>query len=450
MPRRAPGILAVLATVAALQTGCSTPTAPAPQPLTTPPMGWNSWNSGIELTEQNVKETIDAMVSSGMRDAGYRYVNLDAGWAAPQRTEGGALQADPASFPDGMAAVATYAHERGMRLGLYASPFEQGCSAQLPLASAGHETQDARTFAGWGVDFLKYDWCRGEADHDHQVRVFTAMRDALRATGRRIVYSINPNSSADATAGVHYDWSGVADMARATTDLVPVWRDGLTGLGSLDPIRSPTYRGVADEFAVAATAIAPSRPRFAVDPDMLTAGVTWAEYLAAHFATGPGPYSDGAGGLVSGSELSQKWLAQTDLTPAEKRTHLSLWAMLSAPLIAGNDVRSMTSQTRDILTNREVIAVDQDSRSAAPKPVNGDDRVLVKPLADGAVAVALYNPTDAPAVIDTTAGDLGLDAASCYRTRDLWKHTEASTVGDIGAADLAPHAVALLRVTPCR
>ncbi len=164
-------------------------------------MGWNSWNSGITLTERTVEQTIDAMVSSGMRDAGYRYVNLDAGWAAPTRDADGNLRADPDRFPHGIAALARYAHDRGMLLGLYDSPFNQGCGQDPRTAAAGHEQADAHTFADWGVDYLKYDWCRLEAGHDEQVKYFTAMRDALRASGRRIVYSINPNSSGDPGAG---------------------------------------------------------------------------------------------------------------------------------------------------------------------------------------------------------------------------------------------------------
>ncbi len=152
-----------------------------------------------------------------MRDAGYRYVNLDAGWAAPTRGADGRLRADPTEFPDGIAAVASYAHDRGMLLGIYASPFDETCGQDLRIASRGHETVDARTFADWGVDYLKYDWCRGNADHADQVQAFTAMRNALRATGHRIFYSINPNSSDDHLAGVKYDWSGIADMARTST-----------------------------------------------------------------------------------------------------------------------------------------------------------------------------------------------------------------------------------------
>src|ERR1700758_5217635 len=195
-------IVAVMVLVAAMLSGCGSPgQAGLAQ---TPPMGWNSWNSGIELTEQSVKATIDALVSSGMRDAGYRYVNLDAGWALPQRGPHGELLADPAHFPDGMAAVVRYAHDRGMRVGLYASPYDEGCGDPPAIASAGHETEDAQAFADWGVEFLKYDWCHSAADHQLQVRMFSTMRDALRSTGRSIVYSIVPNN----TAGLQHDWSG--------------------------------------------------------------------------------------------------------------------------------------------------------------------------------------------------------------------------------------------------
>ena len=174
---------------------------PSPTGLKAPPMGWNSWNSGIPLSERTVEQTIDALVSSGMRDAGYRYVNLDAGWAAPTRDADGNLRADPDRFPGGIAAVARYAHDRGLLLGLYNSPFNEACGQDPRIGSAGHEASDARQFAAWGVDYLKYDWCRLDAGHDEQVKYFTAMRDALRASGRRILYSINPNSSGDPGGG---------------------------------------------------------------------------------------------------------------------------------------------------------------------------------------------------------------------------------------------------------
>src|SRR4051794_6741513 len=158
--------------------------AGAQQPQT-PPMGWNPWNSAIPLTEDTVKATDETMAAAGMSDGGYRYVSLDAGWAAPTRGSDCNLRADPKTFPHGIAALARYVHDRGMLLGVSASPYDESCGQDPRIASVGHEETDARTFAAWGVDYLKYDWCHNDADHTNQVRVFAAMRNALLATGRR-------------------------------------------------------------------------------------------------------------------------------------------------------------------------------------------------------------------------------------------------------------------------
>jgi alpha-galactosidase len=442
--------------------GCAAPpTAPeSPLPLT-PPMGWNSWNSGIELNEQNIKDTIDAMVSSGMRDAGYRYVNLDAGWDV-RRGPDGQLQTDPTRFPDGIAALARYAHDRGMLLGLYASPFNERCSENPAIASAGHETVDAKTFAAWGVDYLKYDWCRTETDHQEEVRVFSAMRDALRGTGRRILFSINPNSSADHTAGSRYDWSSIADMARATEDLVPVWHDAMPSLGPFDWFAAGSYLSVPDEFAAAQAVHTSSRPGYWNDPDMLVGGIGWDQFVAAHFASMHKHLTVGdvrpeqlgqlhAMTAMSGDQLTHLLDSQSNLTDSEQRAHLSLWAMLAAPLLAGNDIRSMTTSTRDLLTNRDVIAVDQDPKVESAHPLAADPRVLVKALEGGAVAVAFFNPGEAPATITTDAVTAGLPSGTCDTVRDLWSHQDTTTSGAVTSGALAPHAVALLRITPgCR
>ncbi|BBX86325.1 glycoside hydrolase family 27 protein [Mycolicibacterium aubagnense] len=457
--RRFWSLVAVLLCVLVLNTGCSTqPERPSNGPAQPrmPPMGWNSWNSGVALTAANIKAVIDAMVSSGMRDAGYRYVNLDAGWAAPRRTAAGELQADPIRFPDGMADLAKYAHDRGMLLGLYASPFNEGCSAQPALAAAGHETRDAKDYADWGIDMLKYDWCRNEADHQHHVQVFTAMRDALRASGRRIVYSINPNSSDDQTAGIRYDWSDIADMARATNDLVPVWHDQLPRLGPLDPFAGHVYLGVPDEFAAAAKALVPSKQGYWVDADMLVAGIGWDQWVAGHLNSVRNQLTVGAPPdavrQFSAAADDQLLHAVTDhqpnLTTDEQRAHLSLWSMLSAPLIAGNDVRAMSKDTQELLTNRDVIAVDQDSLTAPMHPLAIDPRVLLKWLSDGAMAVALVNGSDKPVTMATTAAAAGLPAVHCYTVRDTWTHQDRSSTGAIDGGIVPPHAVTLLRVTP--
>ena len=387
-------------------------------------MGWNSWNSGIPLTERTVEETIDALVSSGMRDAGYRYVNLDNGWAAAHRDADGNLQADRARFPDGIAAVARYAHDRGMLLGLYASPGYELCGLGFANASEGHEPADAATFARWGVDYLKYDWCSTDTDHSHQVSSFTAMRDALRATGRRIFYSINPNISGDPDSRADYDWSGIADMARNTIDLVPLWRSKFGKSG-------PVF-GVVEQTDAAIPLATRSKPGYFNDPDMLVAGISWHEFVARH------------------QGMKETLAGQTGpaMTTDEQRTHFSLWAMLAAPLLAGNDIRSMSSQTRDILINRDIIAVDQDELSVQGHPLPEDRRVMVKPLSDGAVAVAMVNSDAQPARIATTAGAVGLPSAPCYRVRDLWTHTDSTTTGPLTAEAIPSHATVMLRVQP--
>ena len=458
MGARLASIAASLTAVCVLAAGCQGPARDAGAPAQlTPPMGWNSWNSSIPLNEQTVEQTIDAMVSSGMRDAGYRYVNLDAGWAASTRGPDGKLRADPEEFPDGIAALASYAHDRGMRLGIYSSPFNQTCGQDVRIGSKGHEKTDADTFADWGVDYLKYDWCRGAADHDEQVRVFTAMRNALRDTGRRIFYSINPNSSDDHRAGVTYDWSGIADMARTTSDLVPVWRSTLPPLNSSDAFLTGTNLGVPDEFAASAKVAGNAHPGYSADPDMMVVGLPWNEYFVNHLAVNRAiiaayqvppdrlkKLSDKFG--LSDPELAFRASAQPALTEAEQRTHFSLWAMLAAPLIAGNDVRAMTEATRGILTNPDVIAVDQDPMVARAVPSDRDPRVLVKPLAGGDVAVALYNAGDQPVVIATDPLAMRLPAARCYSVRDLWSHATATGPGPI-SREIAPHDAAVLRVS---
>lgn len=407
-----------LAVCTGLLAACGTPSPPSQPQL--PPLGWNSWNSGIALTEQTVHETIDAMVSSGMRDAGYRYVNLDAGWAAPTRASDGSLRADPGRFPHGIAALARYAHDRGLLLGIYHSPFNQGCGQDPRIGGAGHEQTDAKTFADWGVDYLKYDWCRLAAGHEDQLRYFTAMRDALRATGRHIIYSINPNSSGDPVAGLEYDWSHIADVTRDAADLVPAWGDAALWQEGL--------AGVAQAFAEAGSLASHSNSSHVNDPDMLVVGVGWKQFAIGHPT------------MVLGAP-------RPDLTAAEQRAHFSLWAMLAAPLLAGNDIRDMTDQTRDILTNREVIAVDQDPLMVQGQPLTSDPRVVVKRLAGGAVAVALFNQSTEAQTVRTSLDAIGLDGHADATVRDLWQHTDSVVSGAI-ERQVPGHGVVMLRVTP--
>lgn len=457
--RTVPLICAFLLSVALA--GSGVPAAAASEAPATPAMGWNSWNSGIDLNEHTIEQTIDTMVSSGMRDAGYRYVNLDAGWAAPLRDAQGNLQADPTEFPHGMAALADYAHRRGLLLGLYSSPYNQTCGQTPENASLGHESQDAQTFAAWGIDYLKYDWCRADTDHATEVHDFTAMRDALHATGRRIVYSINPNSAADVHAGTNYDWSGIADSARITGDLVPMWHNSLAEQELPDGQSTRELAGFTDEMAIDETVTDRSKPGYANDPDMLVVGISLPEFFVSHLGMVP---AVALKGVLTQQQLQQlgaqlqappEVLAQVRALPpdpnlTEQRSHFSLWAMMSAPLLAGNDIRFMSPDVRDILTNRDIIALDQDPAHQQARTLPGDNRILVKPLSDGSVAVAACNTGDTPTTLSAAVDAIGLPHAAHYTVTDLWTHATSTTTGPVVAPDIPPHGTTVLRLQPSR
>ncbi|MFT4126732.1 MAG: glycoside hydrolase family 27 protein [Gordonia sp. (in: high G+C Gram-positive bacteria)] len=405
--------LAVALALLALVTGCSVTDSgsriggagPAiPGLPATPPMGWNSWNTfGCGITEQIVRAQADALVASGLRDRGYTYVVVDDCWMAPHRDDAGRLRADPVRFPSGMAALADYVHARGLRFGLYGGATDQTCAQFVgtypgAAGSGGHERTDATTFASWGVDFLKYDWCSLSNSHGQQVAAFTAMRDALRATGRPIVYSINPNSGvAGSVPGMVDDWGGVATMTRATNDITPAFTtdDGVFA-----------YQGITN----IADTVAPLTGRVGrgafVDPDMLVVGV----------------------GAVS---------------PAMARTQMSLWAMMAAPLIAGNDLTTMSAQTRAILGAPAVLAIDQDRSVRAGAPVDGNPAIWSRRTAPG-VVVSLTNRTTTPQTLSVAVDDVG--AADATAAVDAWTGTRHPITDGRLTVTVAAHDTALLSV----
>ena len=378
----------------------------------TPPMGWNSWNQfGCDISDQVIREEARALVDTGLRDAGYVYVDIDDCWQAPERTAAGALQADPTRFPHGIKPLADYVHSLGLKLGIYGNPGKRSCAQRnrgYPglSGSLGHVQQDADTFASWGVDYLKYDWCGANEYGVDRTTAFAQMRDALRATGRDIVYSINPSDGN--TLGRTGYWADVATMWRTTGDIKPVWDQGAAGVVN-----------ILDEQVGLASFAGPGHWN---DPDMLEVGVV------------PGGYTSGYPGL----------------TDTEARAHFGMWAMLAAPLIAGADIRDLDATSRDILANREVIAIDQDPAGIEGSKIrdDGDREVWAKPLADGSVAVALLNrsattqPMSVPAATAGLAGD-----ATGYQVRDLWAHRSTETAGVV-AANVPAHGAALYRVTP--
>ncbi len=375
-------------------------------PAVTPPLGWNSWNSfGCNVSESTIHQAADAMVSSGMRDAGYQYVVVDDCWFDPQRDAQGNLRGNASKFPSGMKALGDYIHARGLKFGIYEVPTDRTCAQRggtYPgsTGSAGHEAQDARTFASWGVDYLKYDWCSGEGTRDQQVTRFSLMRDALRATGRPIVYSINPNSY-HAITGDKYDWGQVADLWRTTEDLLDIWQNGNTNSYPM---------GVGNVLDVTAPLAAQAGPGHWNDPDMLVVG-------------------------------------RPGLSLTESRAHFALWALMAAPLMAGNDIRTMSADISAVLRNPRLLAVDQDRLGAGGRRVRDDGNVEVfaKPLADGSVAVGLLNRGSATTTISTTAAQIGL-AGTSFTLTDLWTGGTSASSGTISAS-VPAHGAAAYRVS---
>ena len=394
-------LLVALATMAGVVVAQGTPAAALDNGLApVPPMGWNDWNAfGCGVDEQLVEQTADTMVASGMRDAGYSYVNIDDCWALPNRDANGGLVADPAKFPHGIAALADYVHARGLKLGIYQDAGIHTCSKGGGFAgSLGHERQDALQFANWHVDYLKYDDCNVPTDGQNiasSIARYQTMRDALAdatiQTGQRIAFSICEKGDFGVANSA---WPTIGNLWRTTFDI----HDNYSRLVSI----------FHQNVALADLA----GPNHWNDPDMLEIG---------------------NGGM----------------TDVEYRTHFALWAEMAAPLIAGTDLRTMSPATKEILTNRDVIAVDQDPLGAQGRPVASDNGhwVLSKPLADGSRAVVLFNETDVPATISTTASQLGLAPAVDYQVRDLWTHTTTESAGTITGA-LSAHASAMYRITP--
>jgi len=368
------------------------PTATPPEVLAaTPPMGFNNWNAfGCSVSAELIQQTADLFVSTGLKDAGYEYVNIDDCWSLKERGPDGRLVPDPAKFPQGIAAVADYVHARGLKLGIYGDAGTRTC-AGYP-GSLGHEQVDAQTWAGWGVDYLKYDNCNNQSDGSQAdyIARYTAMRDALDRTGRTIVYSI-----CEWGTSRPWEWArGVGQLWRTTGDISDNW---------------PSVRSIIAQNAPLYPYAGPGHWN---DPDMLEIG---------------------NGGM----------------SPTEYRTHMSMWAMMAAPLIIGTDLREASADTLAILGNRDVIAIDQDPLGVQAAVVSDRDGLMVldKPLAGGERAIALYNSTDVPAVVDVAAADTGLRGAPAYRLRDVWTGKVTQARATISAS-VPAHGAVVYRVRP--
>lgn len=361
----------------------------------TPPMGWNSWNHfHRNVTDAVIRAQAEAMVTSGMRDAGYKYINIDDTWEGERDAQGNILT--NSKFPD-MKALADFVHSKGLKLGIYSSPGAKTCAGFE--GSYGHELQDARTYAAWGIDYLKYDLCglgvqmkaapSAEAANKIMVDAYVKMRDALRSTGRPIVYSLCQYGD-DAVWRWGTDVGG--NLWRTTGDINDHYsRMEEIGFGQAGLSR---FAG----------------PGHWNDPDMLEVG---------------------NGGM----------------TADEYRTHMSLWAILAAPLLAGNDLTTMTPETVAILTNHDVIAIDQDPAGKQGDRVSaeGPIEIWAKPLADGSKAVGVFNRHPGTLTAKVDFRELGFSGS--VKARDLWLNKDLGKITGPYSVTLPAHSVLLLRVS---
>lgn len=367
----------------------------------TPPMGWNTWNTfGPNIDQHLILQAADAMVSTGLADAGYRYVVVDDVWMAPERADG-KLVPDPVRFSMGIDRLAAEVHDRGLLFGIYSSAGTHTCEA-MP-ASYGYEAVDAATFAEWGVDFLKYDYCYTVAGSD-PVALYRRMGQALRMTGRDIVYSI-------CEWGVNRPWEWAASvgahMWRTTEDIFDVWdsveRIGFELQADLHPYAGPGHWN---------------------DPDMLVVGMRGSGHV-------------GRGGM----------------TDAEYRSHFALWCLLAAPLMIGCDVRAMDDVTRDLLTQPGLIAINQDplgrQGTRVHSPGHGFGQVWTKPLIDGSWAVGFFNTTDRPDALMSIGWEhLGLDLDHSASVADVFTGDEISDISRSYATHVPVHDVRMVQVRP--
>jgi len=357
----------------------------------TPPMGWNSWNKfALNINETIIKKVADSIVAKGLKDAGYTYVIIDDGWSAG-RDKNGILLADKSKFPSGMKALADYVHSKGLKLGMYTDVGDKTCGGYA--GSLNYEKLDATTFAGWGVDYLKEDWCNTTGlDAQTQYKI---MSDALIASGRPILFSL-------CEWGLSSPWQwakGVGNMWRATADIADCWdctAGNLLGWTVIleQSVNLSPYAG----------------PGHWNDPDMLEVG-------------------------------------NSGLTLNESRSHFSMWCMLAAPLIAGNDITTMDNSIKDILTAPEIVAIDQDSLGVQATRIRnaGSLQVWQKPLKDGSIAVSLLNLSATDNSMLVTWNDIGLVAGNAT-VRDLWSRTDLGIYKDTFKITVPTHGVVMVKI----
>lgn len=367
----------------------------------TPPMGWNSWNKfGCDVSEKLMKEMADAMVESGMKDAGYEYIVIDDCWQIGRDSLGNIIP-DPERFPNGMKALADYIHSKGFKLGIYSCAGSYTCQGRP--GSRGYQFQDARQYAAWGVDYLKYDWCSNEGQNARAA--YQTMSDAIKLSGRPIVFSI-------CEWGENEPWKwgkGIGHMWRVTPDIRDCYQCKFDwgGVGVMDIIDI-----MADLYPYA----------------------------------GPGHWND--------AEMLE--VGNGGMNKEEYMTHFSMWCMLATPLMAGNDLRKMDADTKEILTNKEVIAVNQDKLGEQARRFMdmGEKEIWAKPLANGELAVCFLNRTETVWKLDYDwhkqtiyfADEVNIHKKE-YKIRDLWKHQDIGTTKAHTRYEIAPHGVLMVRLS---
>ncbi|XP_065840339.1 uncharacterized protein [Oscarella lobularis] len=373
--------------------------------IRTPPMGWSTWNKfHCGINETLVKEIADVMAAK-LSKFGYEYVNLDDCWLDSNRDSAGNLQGDKTTFPSGMKALGDYIHSKGLKYGLYGDPGTHTCQGRP--GNEGHETRDAATFASWGCDYLKYDACYATATY--QLHAYQDMRDALNKTGRPIGYSICPDASrCNDPNTVMWDASSIANVVMCrgdrlcktdgANDIAPTWQSWTCMLDVQMQFNSMGYAG----------------PGHFIMPDMLEVG--------------------------------------NGMTNDEDQSHFSLWAMIAAPLIAGNDLRNMTDETLEILTNDEVIAVNQDPMGKPARRVytNNITEVWSRQLHTGDYAVVLFNKDETVQKITLLWRYIGLPANQPAKLRDLWAHQDLGTFSGNYTSAVVPHGVKMFKAVQMR
>jgi len=367
----------------------------------TPPMGWNSWNKfGCNVSDEMIREMADAMVKSGMKDAGYQYVVIDDCWQV-ERDKDGNIVPDAKRFPGGIKPLADYVHSLGLKFGIYSDAGSKTCAGRP--GGLGHEYQDALKYAAWGVDYLKYDWCH-TTTQDARAS-YANIRQALDTAGRPIVLSI-------CEWGSHQPWLWSAEVGgnlwRTTGDISDKWQSKKKW-----PDGSCCELGVVDIVDLQVGLYSFAGPGHWNDPDMLEVG---------------------NGGM----------------TDTEYRSHFSLWAILAAPLIAGNDLRDMKPAIQEILTNKEVIVVNQDALGREGRPVHkdGDLEVWAKQLKNGNRAVLLFNRGTSEQNVTVAWEDIWYPDHLSAAVRDLWQKKDLGKFTGKFSAPVASHGVVMVTVRP--